>query len=170
MTWRGSTTPLDRFLSALAYLLPLSIGVFFGLFLIQEFPILKLITIPVAPVLMLYGSLGPFSGILIFMVLFFLVVRNERIAHFIRFNVMQAILLEIALTIVSILAQTFGMTLLPVLAQVGDSQILLLVKTLASAIFLGTVAAVVYGIVQCALGLYPDQIPAVSDATYAQVR
>lgn len=86
-------------------------------------------------------------------------VRNEQIAHFIRFNVMQAILIGIVLSLVGLAFQILG----PVL---GRS---LLTETLFNIIFLGTLAASFYSIIQSALGRYAE-IPGISEASYLQVR
>jgi hypothetical protein len=45
----------------------------------------------------------------------------------------------------------------------------LLIDTLSNAIFLGTIAAVVYSVVQTALGRYAE-IPTLSEAVHMQVR
>ncbi|MEM6522067.1 MAG: Tic20 family protein, partial [Cyanobacteria bacterium P01_D01_bin.71] len=104
MTWRGTTTAQERFYACLPYLLPLIevtvLGVYFagvariGLF--HQFPILAVILSPLNPLIRLYAGF-PFAGIIVFILLLTLVVRNTNISHFIRFNTMQAILLDIAL-------------------------------------------------------------------------
>jgi uncharacterized membrane protein len=99
-------------------------------------------------------------GLIIFFALFLLVIRNESISHFIRFNAMQAILLDIVLILCGLVASYI---LQPVL-QGG-----LILETLFNVVFLGTVAAVVYSVVQSALGRYAE-IPTLSEAVYMQVR
>ena len=101
MTWRGSADVKDRFFASLPYLIPLFYSLQFGQYLLRQFPILNIIFIPVAPVAIIYRSI-PFANLIIFFVLFLAVVRNERISHFIRFNTMQSILLDIALFLVGI--------------------------------------------------------------------
>lgn len=102
----------------------------------------------------------PFAAFIIFILLFMLVVRNDNISHFVRFNTLQAILLGIVLSLCSLV---MSFILQPVL-QGG-----LILETLFNVIFLGTVAAVVYAVVQSALGRYAE-IPTISDAVYMQVR
>ncbi len=157
MTFRGSTTAQDRIFASLPYLLPLMDVLPFGSFLLRQFPALGLIYLPLQPLLAVYQQ--QFVGLIVFFVLFLAVVRNEKIAHFVRFNVMQAILIGIVL---SLLGLAFSI-LLPVL---GRS---LLTETLFNIIFLGTLAASFYGIVQSALGRYAE-IPGISEASYLQVR
>ena len=158
MTWRGSATPADRIFAALPYLLPLIEGLIFGQFLFAQFPQLALIFLPVFPLLQLYASI-PLAGLIIFFALFFLVVRNENISHFIRFNTMQAILIDILLSITRLIVQLSGSAL-----SSG-----FLAETLFNVIFLGVFAACAYSIVQSLLGRYAE-IPTLSEAVHMQVR
>ena len=159
MTWRGTTTVRERIFASLPYLLPLIDGLAFGIFLFQQFPVLNYIKLPLAPVLLIYGALGPFAGIIIFFALYFAVVRNERIAHFIRFNTMQAILIDIVLVLCNLIV--------PILAK--GIQITFIVETIFNVIFLGVLAAVIYSVAQSLLGRYAE-IPTISDAVHMQVR
>lgn len=157
MTWRGSTTVKDRIFACLPYLLPLVEGLGFGRFLLTQFPALGVIFIPLTPVIAIYSGI-PFAGLIIFFALFMLVIRNEKIAHFIRFNTMQAILLSIVLALCGLL--------LRVLAFPGAS---FAIETLSNTIFIGLLVAVVYSVAQTIMGRYAE-IPAISDAVYMQVR
>ncbi len=158
MTWRGSTTVRDRIFACLPYLLPV-IGVYqFGRFLLQQFPFLQLLFLPLLPFLRIYYGVS-FAGMIIFFALFIFVVRNEKINHFIRFNTMQAILLDVVVFLFSILTQLVGLVPASGFA----------IQTLYTTIFLGTVVASVYCIIQSFMGRYAE-IPAVSDAVYMQVR
>ncbi|XZN93151.1 MAG: Tic20 family protein [Microcoleus sp.] len=156
MTWRGSTTVSDRIFASLPYLLPLVDGLMFGRFLFQQFPVLQVLFIPLAPLMQIYSL--PFASLVIFFALYLGVVRNENISHFIRFNAMQAILLDIVLMLCGLV--------LPILAKV---QIAFIAETLYNMVFLGVLAAFVYAVVQSALGRYAE-IPPLSDAVYMQVR
>lgn len=158
MAWRGSTTVPDRIFACLPYVLPLVEGVGFGRYLFRDFPFLNLLLIPLSPVLAIYSSV-PFISLIIFFALLFLVVRNEKINHFIRFNTMQAILLNIVIFLCSIVLQI--VTAIP-----GASFAL---QIISNTIFLGIVAAVVYSVAQSLLGRYAE-IPAISDAVHLQVR
>jgi hypothetical protein len=162
MSWRGSTTVLDRIFACLPYLLPLVEVLKFSGSLVSQFPVVGVILSPLFPVAIVYGiidrSFFGLGGLIIFFALFMLVVRNERVPHFIRFNTMQAILLDIVIILCGILLQIIGLT--------GNG---FAVSTLATTIFLGIVAASAYSIVQSLLGRYAE-IPAISDAVYMQVR
>ncbi|WP_071191336.1 Tic20 family protein [Trichormus sp. NMC-1] len=159
MSLRGSTTVPDRIFASLPYLLPLIDSLVFGSFLLRQFPILTVLLLPLQPVLFIYGSLGQIGQIIVFFALFILVVRNEKINHFIRFNTMQAILLDIVIFLCSIL--------LRILTPVPGAGFA--IETLANTIFLGIVASVVYSVFQSLMGRYAE-IPAISDAVYMQVR
>lgn len=157
MTWRGSTTVSDRIFASLPYLLPLVDGLMFGQFLFQQFPVLQLLLIPLAPLMQIYRL--PFASLIIFFALYLGVVRNENISHFIRFNAMQAILLDIVLMLCGLV--------LPILAK--SFQIAFIAETLYNMVFLGVLAAFIYAVAQSALGRYAE-IPPISDAVYMQVR
>mgnify|MGYP002776997092 CR=1 FL=1 len=158
MNGRGSTTVADRIFASLPYLLPLIDGLGFSRYWFQEFPPLKVLILPLVPVLQIYSL--PFAGLLIFFGLYFLVVRNDNTSHFVRFNAMQAILIDIVIImcrlIVSIMEPTFQSSSF-------------IVETLYNTIFLGVLASVIYSVVQSILGRYAE-IPAISDAVNTQIR
>jgi uncharacterized membrane protein len=157
MSWRGSTTVSDRVFACLPYLLPV-IEVFrFGSSLLAQFPPLQWVFLPLIPLLKIYYGVS-YAGLIIFFALFFFVIRNEKISHFVRFNTMQAILLDIVIFLFSILTEIIG------LVPAGGFAI----QTLSTTIFLGIMGGVVYSIAQSVLGRYAE-IPAISDAVYMQL-
>jgi Chloroplast import apparatus Tic20-like len=158
MSWRGSTTVPDRIFACLPYLLPLIEALTFGATLFSQFPALQILLVPLLPFIAIYSAI-PFRGIVVFFALFLLVVRNERIAHFIRFNTMQALLLDIAIVLFAYLLRIIG------IVPGADFAI----QTLSTTIFLGVVVASVYSVAQSLFGRYAE-IPAISDAVYMQVR
>jgi Chloroplast import apparatus Tic20-like len=159
MSWRGSTTIQDRIFSSLPYLLPLTSSIGFSGAVLQEFPALGNVLAPLLlPVLTIYRTV-PFASLIIFFALFLLVVRNEKVPHLIRFNTMQALLVDILIIV-------FGL-ILPILGRVDSSN--LIVVALSSTLFLGVFAIVVFSVVQSLRGLYAE-IPTLSEAAYMQVR
>lgn len=161
MTWRGSTTVTDRIFACLPYLLPLVDGLAFGKYLFFQFPILEqVLLLPLTPLIIIY-QLIPFGlgALVVFFALFLGVVRNENINHFIRFNAMQAILIDIVMILCSII--------MPFVVNVLPSSFI--VETLFNVVFLGLLGTFVYVIVQSAQGRYAE-IPTISDAVYMQVR
>ncbi len=167
MTWRGTTTAQDRFFACLPYILPLIeaslLGMSFamrsGIGLFAQFPALGLILVPFMPLIRIYTSF-PFAGLIVFILLLSLVVRNTNISHFIRFNTMQAILLDILLILGQII---LSMVLVPTL---GTG---LFVDTILNVVLLGILGAVVYSVVQTIRGEYAE-IPTLSEAVHMQVR
>lgn len=142
----------------LPHWLPLLDGLGFSSPFFSQFPALQPLLIPFVPLLQIYNL--PFVGLIVFIALFALVVRNENINHFIRFNTMQAILIDIVLILCNLI---INFILQPVL-QGG-----LILETLFNVIFFGTLVAVIYSVVQSALGRYAE-IPTLSDAVHMQVR
>lgn len=166
MAWRGSTSPADRIFACLAYLLPLLdvVGMVGGMLMVSGSfltPLLALIVLPLSPFIEIYYGFGGFMPLIIFFALYMLVVRNDKVAHFIRFNVMQAILIGIALSLFSIVWRYF---LGAIFAPTN-----IVTQTLFNTVFLAVVAASLYSMVQSVLGRYAE-IPTLSDAAYAQVR
>lgn len=157
MTWRGSTTIPERVFACLPYLLPLIEGINFGVFLFKKFPLLALIFQPLTPLIMIYNM--SFVSLIIFFVLYLAVVRNENINHFIRFNAMQAILVDIIVILSGIVLQIL----------VKGLPSLFVIETLYNVVFLGILATVGYAIFQSVQGRYAE-IPSLSDAVYMQVR
>lgn len=159
MTWRGSTDTKDRIFAALVYLLPLYSAFAFGDSIFQQIPFLgAALVIVLTPLAFLYSSLGSFGSLIIFFVLFLAVVRNPRISHFIRFNTMQAILIDILVSLLGLVLKFFAQGLGANLA----------LETLFNVVFLGAFAACVYSIIQSFIGKYAD-IPTISEAAYSQV-
>lgn len=159
MTWRGSTTVTDRIFASLPYLLPLFTALPFGSVVLKQIPGLgDILLVILTPVLFIY-SIVPFPNLVIFFMLFLLVVRNERIQHFIRFNTMQALLIDILLFLCSLVLQY-------VLLPLGAT---LITQTLVAMVFLATLAACIYSVAQSIQGQYAE-IPTLSEAAYSQVR
>ena len=149
----------DRIISALVYLLPLVYALPFGLALLRQFPLLSIIYAPLSPLIALEFSL-PFAGLIVFFGLWFGIVRNDRFSYFVRFNTMQAILLDILLIVCSLVINI----LVPGLGREN-----LLIETLNNTIFIGTLIACFYSIIQSARGLQAE-IPAISEAVSSQIR
>ena len=158
MAWRGSTDAKDRIFAALVYLLPLMEVYQFSQPLLRVIPFFNIIYVPLQPLLRLYYGFR-FAGIIIFFALFLGVVRNERIKHFVRFNAMQAILIDILLFLCSLVARYV----------LGGISFSLITETFFNVVFIGTLATCIYAIVQSILGKYAE-IPTISQAAYSQVR
>ncbi len=150
-------TPLwQRPLAVLAYVLPWSAALPFGESLDNLFPALQWLVLPAVPVLMLERGV-PFGGFLLFLVLFLAVVRNPQVPYFLRFNVLQAILLDIVLVVLSL---AFQLLRIGCLGFAG--------RTLANTVFLGMLVLLLFALVQCLRGKEAD-IPTLSEAVRMQL-
>ena len=147
----------QRLLGLLAYLLPWSDALNFGREIYGLFPWIQYLVLPATPVLLLQQAI-PFGGFLLFLVLFLVVVRNPQVPYFLRFNVLQAILLDIVLVVLSL---AFNVLLSPL----GNS---LMLRTLNNTVFIGTLVLVLYALVQCSRGREPD-LPSLSEAVRMQL-
>jgi hypothetical protein len=147
----------QRLLGALAYLLPLSDALRFGQSLFDMFPLLRWVALPALPLVVLEQAI-PFGGLVLFLLLFLLVVRNPKVPYPIRFNVLQAILIDIVLVLLTLAFDT-------VLAPLGAG---FAIRTLSNTIFLGTLLLVLFSVVQSLRGKEAD-IPTVSEAVRMQL-
>ena len=93
-----------------------------------------------------------------FFVLFLAVARNPQVPYLIRFNVLQAILIDIVLMLLTLAFDTL-------LAPLGTGLVL---RTLSNTVFLGVLLLVGYAVVQCLRGEEAD-IPTVSEAVRMQL-
>jgi hypothetical protein len=158
MNWRNSSIDAkDRFFATIVYLLPLIYVLPFGQFVLQRIPILALIYLPIKPLIDFYYGF-PLAGLIIFFILFIAVVRNQNIGYFIRFNTLQAILIDILLILCGLLMGFF-------LRGLGAN---LFTETIYNVLFIGTLITCFYAMVQSALGQYAD-LPTISDAVKAQI-
>jgi uncharacterized membrane protein len=146
----------QRPLAVLAYLLPWSAALPFGQSLDNLFPALQWLVLPALPVLMLERGV-PFGGFLLFLVLFLAVVRNPQVPYFLRFNVLQAILLDIVLVVLSLAFQLLR------IGSLGFAG-----RTLANTVFLGMLVLLLFALVQCLRGKEAD-IPTLSEAVRMQL-
>jgi uncharacterized membrane protein len=147
----------QRLLAALAYLLPWSDAVGFGSSLMRQFPLLNWLALPALPLRLLEQEV-PFGGLVIFLLLFALVIRNPKVPYPIRFNVLQAMLITIVLVLVQLSFQI-------VLSNLAGG---FLLRTLANTVFLGALLLVLYGIVESLRGREAE-IPTVSEAVRMQL-
>lgn len=156
MSWQSSETVADRFFGGLAYLLPIVNAYFFGIFIFEQFPIVEQLYGPLMPLIRFDNGFG---GFILFLGLYAGVAVNPRISRFIRFNVFQAILIGILLSLCRLLLQA----VLPGIPGLGA-----ITQVLMNTVFLGTLAIAGYGIIMSAFGKYTD-IPQLSETARIQV-
>ena len=146
----------QRLLAAAAYMLPWSDGIPFGQGLFGLFPILAWLQLPALPLVMVQ-QLVPFGSLVLFLVLFLAVVRNSRVPYFIRYSVLQSILVDILLVLINL---AFGVLRLNGGNFAG--------RTLSNTVFLGILVLVGFGVVESLRGKEAD-IPTVSEAVRMQL-
>jgi hypothetical protein len=173
MSWQ-TQTPADRFFGSIAYLLPIADAFFFGFFIFRQFPLVGQLYIPLYPLIWLdkldLGALvsGGFlsglvtGGFIIFLLLYRYVVINPRISRFIRFNVLQAIMLGILLSLTEIAFKY------PFLTAIEYSNSLEVVPIVMSIIFVTAVGVSLYALGIAALGKY-TQLARLSQAAQAHI-
>jgi hypothetical protein len=147
----------QRLLAAAAYLLPWSDAIPFGRALFGLFPALQWLSLPALPIAVLEQAV-PFGGLVLFLVLYLAVVRNGQVPYGIRFNVLQAILIDIVLVLVGLVFQVL-------INPLGSGFAL---RTLSNTVFLGTLVLVAYGVVQNLRGKEAD-LPTISEAVRMQL-
>jgi uncharacterized membrane protein len=91
-------------------------------------------------------------------VLFLAVVRNSRVPYLIRFNVLQAILVDILLILISL---AFRVLITPL--GIGFAE-----RTLANTVFLAALLLVAFGVVQSLRG-QEAEVPTLSEAVRMQL-
>ena len=166
MVRRSSVDYLDRLYAVLPYLLPITAVVAFGAFLFLQFPVLQDVFFPVFKLNQILSiSILDFISIrfVAWFCVFIFVVRSSKVNHFVRFNAMQALLLDIIVALMSAIVQLLSL----ILGNLAFFPFML--QIIASVTFLGITAAFLYSIFQCVLGKYAE-MPIVSEVAYSQVR
>ncbi len=139
----------QRLSSVILYTLPLKASIPFGYYLFYKYSFLKVLLFLTLPVAIIEKSL-PFGDLLLFLILFAGLVRNPQVPNFIRYNACQALLLDIALIIISYLFK-----ILP-LVELG------------SVVFIFILCIFIYSITQCICGVEPE-IPFISKSVRMQI-
>lgn len=147
----------QRLLAAAAYLLPWSDALPFGRSLFGLWPQLQWLGAPALPIALLQQAV-PFGGFVLFLVLYLAVVRNNQVPYLIRFNVLQAILLDIVLVLLGLV---FSVLLSPLGAGFA-------LRTLSNTVFLGALVLVLFAVIESLRGREAD-IPTVSEAVRLQL-
>ncbi len=154
-----------RGLGLVMYLLPWSHALmfsrpFFGLGLVPP-PLQVALILPALPVNWISGLLPLGLGsLLLFLVLFLAVVRNPRVPYFLRFNALQAILVDILLMVAG-----YGMAIFGCRPGSGGG---FTCDTFSNTLFLGSLLLVLFAAVECFRGREPE-VPSLSDAVRLQL-
>ncbi|KZV29992.1 protein TIC 20-v, chloroplastic-like [Dorcoceras hygrometricum] len=148
----------DRLISAITYFYPFFDGIQYGKYVITQFSPFQTIIQPFVPAIRIFKSF-PFNGFLVFLTLYFVVVRNPSFSRYVRFNTMQAIVLDVLLIFPDLLERSFSPR---------DGVGLDIVMSLDSTVFLFLLVCLIYGSSSCLLGQLP-RLPLVAEAADRQV-
>ncbi|KAM7280086.1 hypothetical protein ACFE04_007220 [Oxalis oulophora] len=147
----------DRLIAALCYFYPFFDGVQYGKYVVTMFTPLQTILQPLIPAIRVFKSF-PFNGFLVFLTLYFVVVRNQNFSRYVRFNTMQAIVLDVLLIFPDLIERSFSPS---------DGIGLDLLMSLDSTVFMFLLVSLIYGSTSCALGQLP-RLPIVAEAAERQ--
>ncbi|KAF8038458.1 hypothetical protein BT93_B1101 [Corymbia citriodora subsp. variegata] len=155
-----SPTPAtDRLISAAAYTLPFFNSLQYGRFLFLKYPSLSLLFDPILPLLSLYKSV-PYASFVAFFALYLGVVRNPSFSHYVRFNAMQAVTLDVLLVLPILLQRIFNP---------GRAGLAFRVMVWGhNAVFVFSAACFLYSLASSILGRTP-YLPFVADAAGRQL-
>ena len=73
----------ERLLGVLLYMIPWSDSLTFGNHLYIKYPFIQIIQIPAIPIILIERSI-PFGSLLLFLAIFFGLVRNSKVSYFLR--------------------------------------------------------------------------------------
>jgi len=153
--------PADRLLAGLPYLLPLLDALPLGKYIFIQYPYVARAMAVLAPVQSVYYSI-PFLPFIVFLGVYSGIVSNTNLSRFIRYNAMQAVLLDILLIIPQLLLDTVFH------APEGGLGLQAYVSS-TNTVFLFVAICVAYGMGSCAVGQTP-RLPLVAEAADSQVR
>ena len=139
----------QRLSAVFLYTLPLKASIPFGYYLFYKYSFLKILLLLTFPIAIIEKSL-PFGSFLLFIILFAGLARNQNVHYFVRYNAFQALLIDIALIIISYLLRIFP------------------IVELGSIIFIFTICIFIYSISQCIYGVEPE-IPLISKSVRMQI-
>ncbi|KAK8479989.1 hypothetical protein V6N11_024163 [Hibiscus sabdariffa] len=153
------TPATDRLISVAAYSLPFFNSLQYGRYLFIQYPQLGTLFEPILPFLSLYKSV-PYASFVAFFALYLGVVRNPSFSHYVRFNSMQAVTLDVLLVVPLLLTRILN----PGRAGLGF-KVMVWGHT---GVFVFSCLCFVYGVVSSILGRTP-YLPFVADAAGRQV-
>ena len=146
-----------KILGIILYMIPWSDSLSFGNHLFIKSPFTQIIQIPAIPIILL-ERLIPFGNLLLFLIIFIGIVRNNRVSYFLRFNALQSLLINIGIIIVSfifeIIFSAFSNTLI--------------IRTFSSTLLISLFSLILYCVYSCTQGNEPS-LPGISQATKMQL-
>lgn len=154
---KGPPNVLWRVFAATIYVIPWIDSLTLGREIFHSFPSSIVLYFLPAPFVSIY-YVNTFMPLIIFFLCFLAIVKNTKISHFVRFNTMQAIMMDIVVMLFNILRAYFP-------AEFRWSILLVIFDKFS---FLACMATVLYAVFFTLRGFYAD-IPFISEAVYIQV-
>ncbi|GAX73053.1 hypothetical protein CEUSTIGMA_g506.t1 [Chlamydomonas eustigma] len=151
----------DRVVASLPYLLPLLDALPFGKFILFNYPFVARALSPLAPLSMLYNSF-PFLPFIVFLGVYSGIINNFNFSKFVRYNAMQAVLLDVLLIIPQVI-------LSDIFKAPSDDLGMQAYISAYNTIFLFVAISVAYGMGSSLVG-QTARIPLVAEAADSQVR
>jgi hypothetical protein len=148
----------ERVIAAIGYFLPFFDGIQYGRYFFLQYPAAERLLQPLFPLLQAYKSF-PYSNFIAFFALYLAIVRNPRFSRYVRFNTMQAVVLDVLLIFPSLVERTFTPR-----GGIGFELLIIFYNTT----FLFLLACFLFGVFSCLLGKTP-RLPIVADAADVQV-
>ena len=146
-----------RILGVLLYMIPWSDSLTFGNHLYIKYPFIQIIQIPAIPIILIERSI-PFGSLLLFLAIFFGLVRNSKVSYFLRFNALQALLINIGIIIASFIFEI-------IFSPFANS---LIIRTLSSSLLISIFLMIIYSVWSCTQGNEPN-LPGISQAAKMQL-
>ena len=147
----------ERFLGVLLYMIPWSDSLTFGNHLYIKYPFIQIIQIPAIPIILIERSI-PFGSLLLFLAIFFGLVRNSKVSYFLRFNALQSLLINIGIIIASFIFEI-------IFSSFANS---LIIRTLSSSLLISIFLMIIYSVWSCTQGNEPN-LPGISQAAKMQL-
>ncbi|KAL1504505.1 hypothetical protein AB1Y20_010908 [Prymnesium parvum] len=151
----SSPDGVERAIACSVYLLPFLDGFPYGLFVYRTVPGLGQLAFNFLPLVNTFESI-PFAGLIFFVILSYF-SRNSQLSRFVRFNIQQAILLDILLIIPGFFSGLSRMV--PAEVSVIGS----------NAVFYVMALTIGYSVFSNVQGKTPDKVPILSEAAASQI-
>lgn len=158
ITMQSVVPARDRVVAALGYVLPFFNGLQYGRYFFMQYPKAEILFEPLFPLLQAYQAV-PYASFIAFFALYSAVVRNPSFSRYVRFNAMQAVVLDVLLVLPLIIQRILN-------PRRGLGFNILVMSY--NAVFLFLVLGFLYALVSCILGRTP-RLPFVGDAADAQI-
>ena len=147
----------EKILGIILYMIPWADSLAFGNHLYIKYPVTQIIQIPAIPIIIIERSI-PFGNLLLFLVIFIGLVRNNKISYFLRFNALQSLLINIGVIIINFIFEIF-------FSPFGNS---LIIRTFSSTLFITLLSMITYCVWSCIKGDEPN-LPGISEAAKMQL-